>query len=184
MLTTTIEAILFAAAKPIKLSALQKVLGSSQETVREAVDDITARYNIERSGINLIEHEGALQFVSNATVGKDVAKFLRVEASGALTRPSLETLTIISYRAPITKPEIEMIRGVNCSLILRNLLIRGYIEERQDASRLQPVYTLSHDFLRALGIKRVQDLPEFEAFSTNEKITELLNQKATDGQVV
>lgn len=184
MLTTTIEAILFAAAKPIKIVALQKILGLSQEIAREAVDDIAARYNVERSGIQLLEHEGSVQFVSNAASGEDVVKFLRVEASGPLTRPSLETLTIISYRAPITKPEIEIIRGVNCSLIIRNLLIRGYIEERQDAQRLQPVYILSHDFLRALGVKRVEDLPEFETFSTNEKITELLNQRASSEQTV
>jgi segregation and condensation protein B len=182
MLTTTIESILFAAAKPVKLAVLQKTLCISQEVLREAIDDITARYNSERSGIHLLEHEGAVQFVTNAEVGEDVAKFLRVEASGPLTRPSLETLTIISYRAPITKPEIELIRGVNCSLILRNLLIRGYIEETQDTKRLQMVYTLSHDFLRALGISRVEDLPEYEAFSKNEKISELLSQQSLPEQ--
>ena len=164
MLITTIEAVLFAAAKPVKLSALQKNLGVSQEVVQEAVGDIAARYNVESSGIHLMQHEGAVQFVTNAAVGQDVAKFLRVEASGPLTRPSLETLTIIAYRGPITKPEIELIRGVNCSLILRNLLIRGYIDEVQDIKRLQSVYGLSHEFLQALGVKRVEELPEFEAF--------------------
>ena len=175
MLTTTIEAVLFAAAKPIKLTELRKHLDLSEEVVREAIDDIASRFNIETSGIQLMEQSGAVQFVSSAQTGEDVAKFLKKEASGPLTRPSLETLTIIAYRGPITKPEIEVIRGVNCSLILRNLLIRGFIQETMDKERLQPVYTLTHEFLQAMGTNRLEDLPDYDAFRTNEKINELLN---------
>ncbi|MBI5794009.1 SMC-Scp complex subunit ScpB [Candidatus Uhrbacteria bacterium] len=174
MVVTTIEAVLFAAAKPIKLKDLQKHLGLSQEVVREAIDALSVRLNTKDSGIHLIEHNDAVQLVSHPELGEDVAKFLRVEASGPLTRPSLETLTIIAYRGPITKPEIEMIRGVNCSLIMRNLLIRGFVVEGMDTQKLQSVYTLSHEFLQALGITHLRDLPEYHAFQTNEKITELL----------
>lgn len=174
MVTSTIEAVLFAAAKPIKIKDLQKHLGLSQEVVAEAIDALRARLNTSDSGIHLIEHNEAVQLVSNPELGEDVAKFLRVEASGPLTRPSLETLTIIAYRGPITKPEIEMIRGVNCSLIIRNLLIRGFILEEQNKIKLQPVYVLSHEFLQALGLKHLNELPEYEAFLANEKITELL----------
>lgn len=177
MVTTTIEAVLFAAAKPIKLSDLRKHLDLSEEIVREAIDDIVSRFNVEDSGVHLIEQNGAVQFVSNAGVGEAVAKFLKKEASGPLTRPSLETLTIIAYRGPITKPEIEMIRGVNCSLILRNLLIRGFVTEEQDKERLQPVYSVSHDFLQAIGVNRLDALPDYEAFRTNERITELLSRE-------
>lgn len=177
MLMTTIEAVLFAAAKPIKLSDLRKHLNMSEEVVREAIDDIAARFNVERSGIHLIEQNGAVQFVSNAFVGEAVAKFLKKEASGPLTRPSLETLTIVAYRGPITKPEIELIRGVNCSLILRNLLIRGFLTEEQDQERLQPVYNVSHQFLQAIGINRLDDLADYETFRANKKITELLNHE-------
>jgi segregation and condensation protein B len=177
MLSTTIEAILFAAAKPIKLVALCKNLAASPEEIKEAIQKIATRYNRDESGIHLLEHDNAVQFVSNAKCGESVAKFLKADASIPLTRPSLEALTIICYRAPITKPEIEAIRGVNCSLILRNLLIRGYIEENIDSARLQNVYTPSHDFLMALGLKRVEDLPEYEEFRSSEKIAELLNQQ-------
>ncbi|TAL49989.1 SMC-Scp complex subunit ScpB [Patescibacteria group bacterium] len=177
MLTTTIEAVLFAAAKPIKLSDLRKHLDLSEEVVREAIDDMVRRFNVDRSGIHLMEQNGAVQLVSNASVGEEAAKFLRVEASGPLTRPSLETLTIIAYRGPITKPEIEIIRGVNCSLILRNLLIRGFILEEQDKERLQPVYCVSHEFLQAIGVNRLDALPDYESFRTNEKITELLSRE-------
>ncbi len=177
MVTTTIEAVLFAAAKPIRIKDLQKHLELSQEVVREALDALAAQRNTTNSGIHLIEHNEAVQLVSHPELAQDVAKFLRVEASGPLTRPSLETLTIIAYRGPITKPEIEMIRGVNCSLIIRNLLIRGFVVEEQDTKKLQPIYTVSHEFLQALGIATLRDLPEYHAFQTNQKITELLSRE-------
>lgn len=177
MITTTIEAVLFAAARPIKLTDLRKHLDVSEEVVREAIDDMATRFNVEGSGIHLMEQNGSVQLVSNARVGEAVAKFLKKEASGPLTRPSLETLTIIAYRGSITKPEIEMIRGVNCSLILRNLLIRGFVTEEQDKSRLQPVYNVSHEFLQAIGVNRLDQLPDYETFRTNERITELLSRE-------
>jgi segregation and condensation protein B len=174
MITATVEAVLFATAKPISITDLSKHLGVSQEVIQEAVEDISKARNVEGSGIHLLEHHGKVQLVSNPALGEDVSKFLKKEASGPLTRPSLETLTIIAYRGPITKPEIEVIRGVNCSLIIRNLLIRGYVNEQEDRERLQPVYTLSNDFMQALGLTSIDQLPDYEAFVTNEKITELL----------
>jgi segregation and condensation protein B len=178
MVTTTIEAILFAAAKPIQLSHLSKNLELSKEVVKEAVADIARRFNSETSGIHVLEHGGAVQFVTNPQMSEGVKKFLKKESSGPLTRPSLETLTVIAYRGPITKPELEIIRGVNCSLIIRNLLIRGYITEEQSKEHLQPIYTLSNQFLQALGTKGVEELPNYESFNSNEKINELLNAES------
>src|SRR3989339_193549 len=174
MITTTIEAVLFAAAKPIKLIDLRKHLNLSQEVVREAIDDITARFNKETSGIHLMEHNETVQMVTNPLTGEDVSKFLKKEASGPLTKPSLETLTIIAYRGPITKPEIERIRGINCTLILRNLLMRGLVMEKEDKDRLQLVYTISLDFLRHLGVHSVEELPEYVSLHTHHDIDVLL----------
>jgi segregation and condensation protein B len=176
MITSVIEAVLFAAAKPLSPKELSKNLDVSLEVVSEALEEIKKQRNVDTSGIHLLDHNGKVQFVSNPEFGEDVAKFLKKEASGPLTRPSLETLTIIAYRGPITKPEIETIRGVNCSLIIRNLLIRGYVDEKEDRSRLQNVYSLSPKFMQKLGLTSVSDLPEFEAFANNEKIAELLAQ--------
>ncbi len=176
MITPVIEAVLFAAAKPLTPKELSKNLEVSFEVVSEALEEIKTNRNVESSGVHLLEHNGKVQLVSNPDFGEDVAKFLKKEASGPLTRPSLETLTIIAYRGPITKPEIETIRGVNCSLIIRNLLIRGYIDEKEDRTRLQNVYTLSPKFMQKIGLTEVSGLPEYEAFANNEKIAELLAQ--------
>lgn len=179
---TEIHAILFACAKPVKISLLQKNLDCSEEQLRSAIEDLAASLNTEISGVHLLEHDGALQLVSNPAPSEAVEKFLRVEETAPLTRPALETLTIIAYRGPITKPEIEMIRGVNCSLILRNLLIRGFVNEEQDTQKLQSVYTVSHEFMRALGLTHISQLPEYQAFAANEKITELLNRQLPDDE--
>lgn len=174
MLTTKLEAILFATAKPVAVSQLKKQLETSDEVMNEAIADIRLRFNTSDSGIHLFEHDGKIQFVTNPEMGQDVAGFLKKEASGPLTRPALETLAVIAYRGPVTKPEIEHVRGVNCSLILRNLLIRGFIEEQEDAERLQPVYRVTFDFLKELGVSHIEALPEFEAFHQHEKINELM----------
>ena len=96
--------------------------------------------------------------------------------SGELTPPSVETLTIIAYRVPITKPAIEQIRGVNCSLILRNLLIRGLIEEHEDKQRLQNTYTISFEFLRHLGVDRVEDLPQYIELHADEIVQQFIQE--------
>ncbi len=174
MLTRDIEAILFASGKPVALKSLAKLLDASQEVVREAVGDIRTRWNTERSGLHLLEHEGMIQCVSNPACANLVQSFAKEEVSGELTRPSLETLTIIAYRGPVTKPEIEQIRGVNCSLILRNLLMRGLVDEREDATHLQSTYTVSVDFLRHLGLSSISELPSYGGFHGNERIDKML----------
>ncbi len=178
MLTTTVESILFAAAKPVAFAALRKALGADEAALREAVSDIHRRFNVDSSGIHLLEQEDQLQFVTNPSAAEPVAAFLKAETAGELTRPSLETLTVIAYRGPVTRPELEQIRGVNCALILRNLLVRGLIEEREDTARLQPVYTVSPDFLRHLGLTSIEDLPQYAELHANERITQLVQELA------
>ncbi|MEK7452518.1 MAG: SMC-Scp complex subunit ScpB, partial [Patescibacteria group bacterium] len=119
-------------------------------------------------------------FVTNPDASEDVASFLKKDATSPLTKPSLETLTVIAYRGPVTRPELEQIRGVNCGIILRNLLIRGFIEETQDNTRLQVVYTVSIDFMRKLGLTHLEELPEYQSFHTNQSIDEMLNTASED----
>ncbi len=177
-LSATVEAILFAAAKPIAVSALAKTLQVSVEDIRATIDELRARYHQKDSGIHLVDHDGKVQLVTNPDLQESVAAFVKQELEGELTRPQLETLTIIAYRGPVTKPEIEQIRGINCSLILRNLLLRGLIDERDDAERLQGVYTLSMDIVRHLGLHKVTELPEYKDLHAHEKIQELLSESS------
>ncbi len=184
MITTQLEAILFASGKPVTRAALKKSLDVSDEILAEGLADVKLRFNSESSGIHLVETEaGELQLASNPSCAEVIASMFKQEAAGELTRPSLETLTIIAYRGPITKPEIEQIRGVNCSLILRNLLMRGLVDERDDVSKLQPVYSVTADFLRHLGIHTASEMPGFEELHGNEKIGKMLEELAASTPV-
>ena len=184
MLTTKLEAILFAVAKPLAKAQLKKQLDLSEEVLEEALLDLKTRWNTPTSGVHLLEHEEKVQMITNPDMADDVALFLKKEASGPLTRPALETLAVIAYRGPVTKPEIEQVRGVNCSMILRNLMIRGLIDEQQDLQRLQPVYRVTELFLKELGLHQVSELSDFESFFTNERITELMQSKEVSSEEV
>ena len=179
MLTAKIEAILFAAGKPIEIKTVVRILGVSQEIIREAIEELKQYLNVSDSGIHVVEHEEKLQLVTNPDFSEVVKHLAKEEVSGELTRPSLETLTVIAYRGPMSKPEIEQIRGVNCTLILRNLLLRGLIEEREDVERLQPVYTVSVDLLRHLGLHHMNELPGYNGLHANERIDKMLAELAS-----
>lgn len=167
-------AVLFAAAKPLSFKALAKILGTSPGDVPAIAAELVKEKNTDTSALHVLVHEGEVQLVTNPALSETVSAVSKEEFTGELTRPQLETISIICYRGPVTKPEIEQIRGVNCSLILRNLSMRGLIEEKENSARLQSVYIVSMDFLRHLGVKQMQDLPEFERFHSEERIGKLL----------
>jgi len=169
-----IEAILFVTGKPIVVDRIVKISAADKQQVESAIEELKTKLNTDESGLHLIEHDGKLQLVTNPAFGDVIQTLVKEEVAGELTRPSLETLTIIAYRGPVSKPEIEQIRGINCSLILRNLLIRGLIEERDDPNQLQPVYLLANNFLRHLGVHSIKDLPNYQELRQHESIEQVL----------
>lgn len=156
---------------------LADLLGVDDEVVRTSIEALKQTYNTEERGIQIAQHGSTVQMVTSPMNAKTVADFLKDERSGELTRPSLETLTIIAYRGPLPKSEIDLIRGVNCSLILRNLMIRGLITAREDKERMVTLYEISFDFLRHLGIRDVHELPQYLELSTDEHLDRLLHPK-------
>lgn len=178
MLSTQLQSLLFASVKPLTIRQLAGLLDVSSTEIETALVTLGETMNIEESGIHLAKYPEGYQLVTNPTCAEAVEKLTKDEP-GELTRPSLETLTVIAYRGPMTRPELEAIRGVQCALILRNLLIRGLIVERDDASRGEPVYTLSSDTFRYLGVHNEKELPDYEAFHDDARITQLVD--ALDG---
>lgn len=172
-----IESILFVASKPLGLKKIAKVLGVDETAVRVAMEDLRQKYNHQESGIMILENDDEWQMVSNPDNREAAENFLKAEVSGELTRPQLETLTVISYCGPITKPELEQIRGVNCSLILRNLMMRGLVKELEDPTKLMPSYEVTMDYLRHLGIDNLNALPDYDKLHTHEYLNQVLEQK-------
>jgi len=177
MLNSQIESILFVSSGPVEIKLLAKICGRSKDEVEVAVEALKDRYNHNESGINIVEHQGKVEMVSSPDNGRLVASVVKEEIYSDLTRPQLETLTVIAYRGPITKFELEQIRGVNCSLILRNLLIKGLVEVKKDKIIDNDVYNISIDFMKHLGINSVVDLPDYEELSKSEVIGEVLRDK-------
>lgn len=175
---SVLESILFAAAKPIGFRELADFLKIKEDEVASAIKSLQAKYNIVSSGLHIAVNNQKAQMVTNPDYGQILKDYFQEEASGELTKPSLETLTIIAYRQPISKEELEQIRGVNCSLILRNLLIRGLIESHEDKSSLAPTYSVTMDFLRNLGISSVSELPDFEKLNSDANLQKILEANA------
>lgn len=172
-----LEAILFVSNKPVVFKKMAIFLGVSIEEVKQVMKKIADEYEQKKSGIRLQCDDEKAQFVSAAEVSDTVKEFLKNETDRELTRPALETLTIIAYRGPVKRAEIESIRGINCGLILRNLLIRDLVEETLGTSEHENVYRLSFTFMRWLGIKETRELPEYESLNSNEHLAALLKKE-------
>jgi segregation and condensation protein B len=172
-----IESILCVASKPLSLTSLAKALLAQEADVLVAINFLKEKYNREDSGINILYSGDELQMATNPANAEAIQNFVKEEAMGELTRAQLETLTVVAYRGPITRPELEQIRGVNCAVILRLLLIRGLVDEKDDAAKLGPVYTLTFEALRLLGIKSPEELPEYVALHNHENLEAVLQER-------
>ena len=126
---------------------------------------------MKSSGIILLAHNNKLQLASNPDNSTVVKKFLSLELREKLSDAALETLAIILYKQPVSKVEIENIRGVNSQYSIRHLLIRGLIEKTQSPSdkRMQ-LYKTTLEFMQHLGIKDMKELPDFEELTKGIEI--------------
>lgn len=172
-----LESILFLATRPMKKKELIKALGVTDEQFLALVEEVKKQFNTEISGIQLAEHNEEYQFMSAPQNAELVEKVFQTDLTGELTKPALETLTIIAYRGPITKPELELIRGINCSMIIRNLLMRGLIIEKSGKEEMMPAYACSMEFLQFLGITSVNELPSFDELHSHQLLEELLKSR-------
>lgn len=183
MLKNQIESILFISNKPLTIKQLVDLVGRSQAEVETVIESLKQEYNSSDKGVKIIEHDSKVQMATSPESSKIVEKFLKEELTGEMTLPQLEALTIIAYRGPITKMELEQIRGVNCSLILRNLMIRGLVESYLDKKLQTTVYNVTPDFVRHLGITSVEELPDYERLSSHEVIQSILERDMEKKQV-
>ncbi len=174
-----LEAILFVASRPLEIKKIAKALKSSTDEVDTAIDQLMQKYT-GVSGIHITMVGDSVQMTTNPEYADVVDQFVKSDTQGELTKAQLETLTVIAYRGPITRPELEEIRGVNCSVILRNLIVRGLISEHEQDDSVLPSYELSIDALRFLGISSVQELPEYDTLSAHPHLDQSDNTQEDD----
>lgn len=176
-LKSQIEALLFVSAKAVSVGELADVLGVEDKLVKDSLEIIMEELASANRGFRLLESSKKYQLASAPEHSDLVAKFLKKEVSGELSRPSLEALTVIAYRGPISKLDLDRIRGVNCSLILRNLLVRGLVEETFSAEKKESYYSVSMDFVRHLGVSRVNELPDYDKLNTDDSLDRFLESQ-------
>jgi len=148
---------------------------SDKDKTIQAIKELMNDYNQYNRGVAIQKIGDKVQMVTGPDNAKMIQNFIKEETTGELRRPSLETLTIVAYRGPITKAELEQIRGVNCSIILRNLLIRGLIEGKENKKNMQMVYNITFDFLKFLGLNQQSELPDYEKLNSSESLEKILN---------
>jgi len=178
MLQQKIEALLFLAGRPLSVQKLAQLTEAKRADVEAAAEALVQQYEERKGGLLVQKASDSYQLVTHPDVRSLAQAYAKEEVSGELTKPSLETLTIVAYRGPVTKAELEQIRGVNCSLILRNLLIRGLVEARYDKPRATTVYDVTHDFVRFLGLAKVDELPDYAKLHDHENLLKLLHPDA------
>lgn len=161
-LTLIIEGLLFVSAEPVTVDHLASVINYSVEQVETALQAL--KESCQRRGIRLQRQGKKVQLVSAPEVTDYIERFLGLSSSAKLSTPALETLTIIAYRQPITRPEIEAIRGVNSDGVLRTLLSKGLVEEvgRLDSVGHPSLFGTTFEFLRYFGLEDIKDLPELK----------------------
>lgn len=174
-LKSVIESILFANGEPIKVAKLVKVLNLPKPEVENGIMLLTTEYAGKKSGIALIKNNDEVQLVTNPENAEFVNQVVKSELQEELSQAALEVLSIVAYRGPITRSDIELIRGVNCSYTLRNLLMRGLIERKDNPKDNRGyVYVISFEFLKKLGLESIEKLPEYEVLSQDDRIDSIV----------
>jgi segregation and condensation protein B len=172
-LESKIEGLLFYKGDDISINKLSELLDTSVPEIEDAL--IKLNQTLEGRGLVLIRKEDSLMLGVARELGPLIESIRKEEITKELSKASLETLSIILYKNGITRSEIDYIRGVNSSFILRNLLIRGLIEKTidvKDSRRL--LYHPTFEILSFMGISSIDELPNFN--EVNNQLKEVTNQ--------
>lgn len=177
-LEAKIEALLFHKAEKVTVNQLAKWLECSPAEIELGLERLSGQ--LTERGIRLIRLDQELMLGSAEEAGSLIEQLTKEELSCELSRAALETLTLIAYEGPLSRAEIDYIRGVNSSFTLRHLLIRGLIKrelDKQDNRRF--IYRPTLELLRYLGIEKIEDLPDY--LENKKHLTEFLANRDDSG---
>jgi segregation and condensation protein B len=167
-LKAVLEALLFVAPEPLPLKRLREVLPEvPEEEIRAAMQDLGADYG-EGRGVQLVEVAGGYRLVTRPDYSAWVKAYEKIKTATRLSRSAMETLAVIAYRQPVTRPEIEAVRGVDCAWVLGTLLQRRLVRitGRQEAVGRPLLYGTTTEFMEYFGLKDLTELPPLKEFQT------------------
>jgi len=167
-LASQIEALLFVADEPVSVQQLAQVLEVSASQVESALQELDSR--CAQRGLRLQCRDRLVQFVTAPEAAEPVRRFLGLNGQAKLSPAALEALALVAYRQPVTRAEIDMVRGVNSDSVLRTLLSRGLIcvMDRLDQVGRPIVYGTTFEFLQRFGLSDLSELPPLEVESPGE----------------
>ena len=177
-----VEAVLFAMGNSVELKKLASVLNMSDTETKALIGSMQEEYNSDvNRGITIVELEGSIQMCSKTEMYEHLIKIATVPKHYSLTDTVLETLSIVAYKQPVTRIEIEKIRGVNCDHAVNKLLEYGLITElgRLDAPGRPLLFGTTEEFLRCFGVKSLDELPTVSA----ERLEEFKKEAAEEIQL-
>ncbi len=156
-----LESVLYIAGEPVRVDALAHALNLTQMELEPAIEQLRDNCILEKRGIRLNRHGMEIQLSINPEYAKYVEMFLQPVKKQSLSQAVMETLSIIAYRQPVTKADIELVRGVKCDYSVQLLLARGLICEagRKDTLGRPILYETTDKFLRHFGLESLYDLP-------------------------
>lgn len=175
---SALESLLFTSGEPLSLGRLAKTLKISDDEVKTFVQTLTEKYEHDSErGLMLIVKDKKIMLTAKPENTSFVETLTKNAIQENLSKAALEVLAIIAYRSPITRVEIETIRGVNCSFTLRNLLLRDLIERQGNPEDSRGyVYFLTFRFLQSLGLKNTAQLPDYPGLSQDERLKILFEE--------
>lgn len=163
--TDVVEALLFASDTPLEAERIREVLDLPD--VHEAgrlIDELRARYETSSGGLQIVEVGGGYRMITRADVAPWLVRLARSRTRTRLSRPALEALAIIGYKQPVSRPEIDAVRGVNSEAVLDNLLERRLVRitGRKEAPGRPYLFETTREFLVAFGLRDLGDLPKVD----------------------
>jgi len=184
-LENKIEAILFYSSEPVKVSFLSKTLEVPESNINDALKVLEE--TLQSRGIRLLSHLNEVSLMTAPEFSPLIEQMVKEERERDLGKASMETLAIVAYKGPVSKKEIEYIRGVNSQYALRSLLLRGLVEKKGvEGDERMVGYTVTADTLRHLGLSSIEELPEYgslkqeiEVSVKNEEVLSEENQDET-----
>ena len=173
-LAANIEALLFVAFEPVTPGQLATALETTSTQVNKALDELDASFRTR--GLRLQRHNGRVQLTTAPEVSETVERFLGLEVTTRLSRAALETLAIIAYQQPITRPQVDAVRGVNSDGVMRTLLSKGLIQEggRAEGPGRPILYSTTPEFLQNFGLSSLTELPPLELEEKTDEDVSLL----------
>lgn len=169
-LTTLLESLLFVAAEPVTPSHLARTLDQPLEMIERGLSELADYYQRSLRGLRLQRFNGKVQLVTAAVAAPFIENFLNLDNSTRLSAPALETLAVVAYRQPVTRAQIEAVRGVDCAGVLRSLVQRGLVAEmgRAESAGRPILYGVTELFMQHFGLMEMGELPPLEEVEADQ----------------